>query len=89
MTYIIFFIITTILHFVLLNKSKKIANYINLNDKPDNIRKFQIKYTAYWWCNYLFNIDFKFIFFLRISDIYFNKTNLYFFTSNNNYRFNR
>ena len=79
MTYIIFFIITTILHFVLLNKSKKIANYINLNDKPDNIRKFQIKPTPLIGGVIICLILILNLFFLRISDIYFNKNEFIFF----------
>lgn len=43
MTYIILFSITTILHLLLLNNSKKIADYIKLNDEPDLTRKFHDK----------------------------------------------
>lgn len=79
MTYIIFFTITTILHLVLLNKSKKIANYINLNDEPDNIRKFQIKPTPLIGGIIICLILFLNLFFLRISDIYFYKNEFIFF----------
>ena len=40
MTYIIFFLITTILQILLFNNATKIANYIKLVDNPDNLRKF-------------------------------------------------
>lgn len=43
MTYIIFLIITTLLHILLLNKANNISNFISLFDYPDNIRKFQTK----------------------------------------------
>ena len=88
MTYIIFFTITTILHLALLNKSKKIANYLNLNDEPDNIRKFQIKPTPLIGGIIICLILILNLFFLRISDIYFNKNEFIFFTCNHNYRFN-
>ena len=79
MTYIIFFTITTILHLVLLNKSRKIANYINLNDEPDNIRKFQIKPTPLIGGIIICLILFLNLFFLRIYDINFYKNEFIFF----------
>lgn len=79
MTYIIFFTITTILHLVLLNKSKKIANYINLNDEPDNIRKFQIKPTPLIGGIIICLILFLNLFFLRTSNIFFYKNEFIFF----------
>jgi len=79
MTYIIFFIIATILQIVLLNNAKKIANLINLNDEPDNIRKFQIKPTPLIGGIIICLILFLNLFFLRISDVYFYKNEFIFF----------
>ena len=71
MTYIIFFLITTILHLLLLNNAKKIANYLNLNDEPDNVRKFQHQPIPLIGGIIIFLVLLLNLFFFKFSDSYF------------------
>lgn len=79
MTYIIFFLITTILHLLLLNNAKKIANYLNLNDEPDNVRKFQHQPIPLIGGIIIFLVLLLNLFFFKFSDSYFTKDNFIYF----------
>lgn len=80
MTYIISLLITTTLQLLLLNKAEKIANYINLVDKPDRLRKFQKKPTPLIGGLIICLILFLNLFFLRLSsDLFIENIFIYLF----------
>lgn len=79
MTYIIFFLITTIFHIILLNNSVKIANYLNLNDNPDYIRKFQKKPIPLIGGAIICLALVINLFFLKTSEIYFSENTFIYF----------